>query len=148
MKPLTMNSFPRWLLLKSLFESADPQTLTPLQKDFARVNGFRLLPPNANPDLVSALKSPSPSATELDFNLEDLLFSVSVNTGIPVPELKKMPVPDFNRLRDAVDRSINYKLVTLALLLGARPADGENPCPSWLFNRSSSLPKGFKKLDS
>ena len=121
MKPLTMRSFLLWLRLKSLFETADPESLSPLQKEFARVNGFRLLPPGANPELVAALReTPSSPGPALDFNVEDLLASVSVNTGIPVAELRKMPVPEFNRLRDAADRSIHYKLCTLALLLGAR----------------------------
>ena len=142
-----MSSFPLWLHLKPLFETADPDTLSELQKEFARVNGFKLLPPGANPELVAALHSPPPSkGPELDYNLDDLLFSVSANTGIPVSELRKMPVPDFNRLRDAVDRSINYKLCTLAQLLGTRFPNG-SPCPSWIFNRSSSLPKNFKKID-
>ena len=145
MKPLTMSSFLLWLRLKPLFESADPSTLTPLQKEFARVNGFKLLPPGANPDLVSALQHPS-GGPDLDYNLDDLLFSVSVNTGIPVRDLKKMPVPDFNRLRAAVERSINYKLCALALLLGARFKEG-SPCPSWLFDKKDPLPKGFKRME-
>lgn len=114
----------------------------------AAQNGYDIPDENWNPDLVRASQQNAErrSTGGLEFDLEDLVYSVAYNCHVRTREIWEWPIREFVKAQEAIDRTLNYQIYTLAESVGMVKFKNGNPFPSWKFERKTGLPTGFQSI--
>ncbi|MBR2548798.1 MAG: hypothetical protein IKG47_00160 [Oscillospiraceae bacterium] len=100
-----------------------------------------------NPELVRAQKyTASLKQNDIDYNLDDLTFSVALNAGVKPQEIWGWTIRDFILMQDAIDRKLNYQIYTTAMNSGFVKFNRGNPYPTWKFNRRPEMPSEFTTI--
>lgn len=100
-------------------------------------NGLELPDEAANLELLEAEKEIAELNDEgIDFNPETLVSSVAYMSHVTEEEIyENWTVRSFMRRKEAIDRELCYRLYRTAALAGTIKTDGNNPFPSWCFDR-------------
>ena len=119
-----------------------------LRELIAAQNGYTIPNENWNLELYRAAKEleADGGGTPLEYDMEALIYSVSVNTGIPANEIWDWEIRRFMKTQEAVDRKLDYLICTTAELSQQIKFKDGSPCPSWKFPRAKGLPTGFKTV--
>lgn len=118
--------------------------MTDVRKIIAELNKYDLPNESWNPELVRAAQiAQSGKTVAVDVDFETLLFSVAKNWGCRVSELLDWPVREFLMAQEAIDRTFNFQIYTLAEAVGFCKFPHGNPFPSWKYNKAEFLPSGF-----
>lgn len=97
-----------------------------------------------NPELVRAQKyTASLKHNDIDFNLDDLVYSTAINACVKPQEVWNWTIRDFIMSQDAIDRKLNYIIYTTAMNSGFVKFNKGNPYPTWKFNRRPDMPSEF-----
>ena len=120
-----------------------PKDFNALRPLLAEQNGLEL--PNAehNAELEEAEREiTAANAADLAIDFEDLLYSVSKETGAGMDTLLEWPIRRFEKTQRAIDRCVGFQLSYLAEAQGCKFKNG-NPYPTWKFDRIQGLSKAL-----
>lgn len=116
-----------------------PKDFAQIRPLLAEMNGLNLPNEAHNAELEAAERDiAAANSFELEFNFEDLVYSVSFQSHIPVEDIWELPMRSFSKMQEAIDRGIGYQLAYLSMAGGAKYPKG-NPWPSWKFNKKRGL---------
>lgn len=123
------------------------QDMDEIRKIIAALNVYEIPDEKWNPDLVRAQKyTSSLGNNDIDFNLEDLRYSVALNAGVKPSEILDWTIRDFIKIQDAIDRKLNYVIYTIASSSGFVKFKHGNPFPTWKYARRPDMPSEFKTV--
>lgn len=112
----------------------------------AEQNCYDIPNENWNPELVKAAQdNAARGSIDLDFDMEDLVYSVAVQAGCRAKDVYDWTIREFIKTQDAIERKLGYMICSLAEAQGAKYERG-NPHPTWKFNRKSDMPAGFRTI--
>lgn len=117
-----------------------------IRKIISAMNVYEIPDEKWNPDLVRAQKYTSTVNNDIDFNFEDLRYSVALNAGVKPEEIFDWTIRDFLKIQDAIDRKLNYVIYTLASSTGIVKFKKGNPYPTWKYSRRPEMPSDFKTV--
>lgn len=118
-----------------------------IRKIIAVQNLYEIPDESWNPDLVRARQyTASLKQNDIDFNIDDLVYSVALNAHVKPTEIWDWTIRDFLKIQDAIDRTLNYQIFTTAEHSGFVKFNKGNPFPTWKFNRRPELPSEFKTI--
>lgn len=119
-----------------------------IREILAAQNGYELPDENWNLELMRAEEYTSSlnAANNIQQDLEELVYSVAVNTGYRAGDIWDWPIREFMRMQDAVDRKLGYEIYTMAECAGTIKFKHGNPYPTWKFKRRAELPGQFKRI--
>lgn len=113
----------------------------------AAQNGYDIPNENWNPELVRASQENARrNSDNLVFSLEDLIYSVAVNAHCRASDIYGWTIREFRKTQEAIDRTLNYQIYTLAEKSGNITFKYGNPYPSWKFERKVDMPAGFRSI--
>lgn len=100
-------------------------------------NGLTLPDEAANLELLEAERDIAEMNDDgIDYDSETLVSSVAYMSHVTEEEIyEKWTVRSFMRRKEAIDREICYRLYRTAALAGTIKINGENPFPSWCFDK-------------
>ena len=125
----------------------DMPAMGKVREILAAQNCFEIPDERHNPDLVRAEQYlQSQRQSELVFDVEDLVYSVAVNTGHRAEEIWEWPIREFEKTQAAIDRKLYFKILLGAEMSGRVKFKTGNPCPSWRYDKKTELPGGFIKI--
>lgn len=115
-----------------------------IRKIIAAQNLYEIPDESWNPDLVRAKKhQESLGHSDIDFNIDDLIYSVALNAHVKPEEIWDWTIRDFLMTQDAIDRKLNYQIFMTAEHSGFVKFQKGNPYPTWKYNRRPEMPNGF-----
>ena len=118
-----------------------------IRKIIAAQNGYEIPDELWNPELVRAQKyTASLGRSDIDYNFDDLVYSVAFNSHRTYSEVLDWTIRDFINMQSAIDRTLNYQIFTLAEHSGFVKFKKGNPYPTWKFNRRTDMPSEFKTI--
>ena len=118
-----------------------------VRKIIAAQNLYEIPDESWNPDLVRARKyTASLKQSDIDFDIDDLVYSVAFNAHVKPTEIWDWPIRDFLKIQDAIDRTLNYQIFMTAEHSGFVKFNKGNPFPTWKYNRKPELPTEFKTV--
>ena len=116
-----------------------PKDFNKLRILLAEMNGLELPNEAHNAELEEAERDlAARGSMGLHIDFEDMIYSVSVQSGVSVNDILEWPMRKFFKVKAAIDRGIGYRLAYLAEASGATYKRG-NPWPSWVFDREKGL---------
>ena len=126
----------------------DMRQMSELRVLLAAQNGYEIPDENWNPELVRAAQENASRGIgmSLDGSLETLVCSVACQMRCRPGEIYQWTIREFTQMQDAIDRSLNYQIYTLAEKSGYIKFEKGNPFPTWKFNRKSDMPTGFRTI--
>lgn len=113
-----------------------PHQVDLIRKTLARQNGAVIPDESENAEIMEAeeqLKSLG-GPMNLDLNLNTEIESVAAISGKSKEEIRNMSILEYNGLKKAHSRRMNYLVCALAEAYGSK-FKGGNPTPTWLFDR-------------
>ena len=113
-----------------------PHQVDMVRKILAKQNGVPLPDESENVEIVKAeeeLKSLNGNMN-LDLDLNAEIDSVAAIAGLRKEEIRNMSILEFNGLKRAHTRRLNYIICALAESFGSK-FKGGNPAPTWMFDR-------------
>lgn len=123
------------------------QDMNEIRKIIAVQNLYEVPDESWNPELVRARKyTASLAQSDIDVNIDDLIYSVAVNAHVNPSEIWNWPIRDFKMIQDAIDRTINYQVFQTAEHSGFVKFKRGNPYPTWKYNRKLEIPAEFKTI--
>ena len=131
---------------------SDCELLNMMQMDnvrqiIAAQNGYEIPDENWNPELVKAAQeNASRNTTDIDFDFETLVYSVAFQCRVRVDDVYGWSIREFEKMQEAIERDIMYRLCANVELTGSAKFNKGNPYPSWKFNRKSGMPAGFRTI--
>ena len=124
-----------------------PRDFNEIRRLIAEQNGEELPDESENPELVQAeMDIAALQQSDVEFNLESMLDSVSFASGKPHSELLDMPIRAFFRLEKAISRAKMFQIFTSASMSGFVKFPKGNPYPSWLFDKKKDGGKAFESM--
>lgn len=126
----------------------DMRMMNDVRRIIAVQNGYDIPDENWNPDLVRAAQQNAErkSTGGITFDLEALVYSVAFNCHARPADIWGWPIREFIQMQDAIDRTLNFQIYTLAEAVGMVKFTKGNPYPTWKFDRKSDMPTGFKSI--
>lgn len=126
----------------------DMRMMNDVRRIIAVQNGYDIPDENWNPDLVRAAQQNAErkSTGGITFDLESLVYSVAFNCHVRPADIWGWPIREFIHIQDAIDRTLNFQIYTLAEAVGMVKFTKGNPYPTWKFDRKSDMPTGFKSI--
>ena len=126
----------------------DMRMMNDVRRIIAAQNGYDIPDENWNPDLVRAAQQNAEhkSTGGITFDLESLVYSVAFNCHVRPADIWGWPIREFIHIQDAIDRTLNFQIYTLAEAVGMVKFTKGNPYPTWKFDRKSDMPTGFKSI--
>ena len=126
----------------------DMRMMNDVRRIIAAQNGYDIPDENWNPDLVRAAQQNAErkSTGGITFDLEALVYSVAFNCHARPADIWGWPIREFIQMQDAIDRTLNFQIYTLAEAVGMVKFTKGNPYPTWKFDRKSDMPTGFKSI--
>ena len=122
----------------------NPMDMDEIRKIIAAQNLYEIPDESWNPDLVRARKhQESLGKSDIDYNVDDLIYSVALNAHVKPEEIWDWTIRDFIMTQNAIDRTLNYQIFMTAEHSGFVKFNKGNPYPSWKFNRNPEMPNGF-----
>lgn len=118
-----------------------------IRQIIAAQNGYQLPNENWNAQLLREAKIGKKGISNLKTDLEDLVSSVAVCSGLDPDTIWDWPIRKFELAQRAVDRKLGYEIFTSAEMSGMVKFERGNPYPTWKYDRASDMPDGFKTLD-
>lgn len=114
----------------------------------AAQNGYEIPDENWNPELVQAAQENAKrNAPNVDYDFETLVYSVAYQCHVRAEEVYGWSIREFEKMQEAVDRDINYRLCAAVEMSGDVKFTKGNPYPSWKFNRKpDAMPAGFRTI--
>lgn len=123
------------------------QQMGEIRQIIAAQNGYKIPDENWNPELVrAAQENAERGASDLDFNFEDLIYSVAYHAHCRAAEVYEWSIREFQRMQEAIDRAYGYSIYTLAEVSGNVTFKKGNPYPTWKFDRKAEMPAGFRTI--
>lgn len=125
------------------------------ESDFSEVreilaaqNNYTIPDENWNPELVraQAYLRDRESGSVSGGSLEDAVFALAAATGQRAGEIWDWPIREFLQMQNAVDRRLRFQLYTAAELSGQVKFKHGNPYPTWIWEQTGKLPRGFTSL--
>ena len=123
------------------------QQMDEVRQIIAAQNCYEIPDENWNPELVKAAQENAARHTDsVKYDFEDLVYSVALHSHCRVQEIYDWPIREFQKMRDAIDRSIGHIIYTIVEKNGNVTFKNGNPYPSWMFDRKSDMPTGFRSI--
>lgn len=125
------------------------------ESDFSEVreilaaqNNYTIPDENWNPELVraQAYLRDRESGSVSGGSLEDAVFALAAATGQRAGEIWDWPIREFLQMQSAVDRRLRFQLYTAAELSGQVKFKHGNPYPTWIWEQTGKLPRGFTSI--
>ncbi len=112
-----------------------PRNFGALRELIAWQNGLELPNETNNTELVEAQKDLSKKdGVALKADLEALVYSVALKTGVSPREVMEWTVRRFQATERAIDRAEGHRMAGITLAAGGK-FKGGNPYPSWKYDR-------------
>lgn len=125
----------------------DMKQMSDVREIIAAQNGYEIPDENWNPELVKASQeNANRGSIGLDVNFETLIFSVAFQCGCRSSEIYDWTIREFQGMQDAIDRSLNFQICSLAERSGNVKYKNGNPYPTWKYDRKNDMPAGFKTI--
>ena len=126
----------------------DMKAMNEIRYIIAAQNGYDIPDEMWNPELVRAAQQNAErkSTAGIVFDLEALVHSVAFNCHVRSAEIWEWPIREFVKVQEAIDRTLNYQIYTLAEAVGMVKFTKGNPYPTWKFERKSDMPTGFQSI--
>lgn len=118
-----------------------------IRRIIALQNGYEMPNESWNAELLRESKRGQKGDANLTFSLEDLVYSVAINSGKEPEEVWDWPIRKFQLAQNAIDRRLGYQIFTQAEMTGMVKFNDGNPYPTWKYDRKTELPSGFKTLE-
>lgn len=113
----------------------------------AAQNDYDIPNENWNPELVrAAQENAKRNSIDLDFDFEDLVYSVALHAHCRASEIYKWTIREFHKTQNAIDRTLGYVIYSLADKSGFVTFKNGTPYPSWKFDKKDDMPAGFKTI--
>ena len=129
------------------FVALSMQQMTEVRAIIAAQNGYEIPDETWNPELVKAAQQNAKGrGISVEQDLDTLVFSVAYNCGCRTSEIYDWPIREFLGMQNAIDRTLNYQIYTLAENAGYVKFTNGNPFPTWKFDRKNDMPAGFKSI--
>lgn len=123
------------------------QQMDEVRQIIAAQNGYEIPDENWNPELVrAAQENAARNAIDIDHDLETLVYSVAFQCRVRASEIYGWTIREFEKMQEAADRDIGYRIFTAAELSCNVKFEKGNPYPSWKFSRKPGLPTGFRNI--
>lgn len=120
------------------------QDMSNVRRIVALQNAYDIPDELWNPDLVRAQKYLSSlKQNDLDYNIDDLVYSTALNAHVSPAEMWEWTIRDFLKIQEAIDRTLNYQIFTAAEHSGFVKFPKGNPFPTWKYSRRPELPSEF-----
>ncbi len=117
-------------------------TVRPL---IAEQNGIELPDESFNPELVEEEQNiAQDKSAKLHFDIDTLIASVAHASGLRESDIDKWTVTEFERRRQAIERSLNYSIYTPLVQMGMVKFKDGNPYQSWCFDNEKGLSPALK----
>ena len=132
---------------------AQPTILTAQQMGDVRAiiaaqNAYEIPDENWNPELLKAARyTEAQNSSNIKPDLDDLVYSLAVNTGCRSSEIWGWPIREFQGVQKAIDRKLNYVIYSMAATSGFVTFKNGNPCPSWRYDKKDDLPGAFQNIE-
>ena len=117
-------------------------TIRPL---IAEQNGIELPDESFNPELVEEEQNIAQDKEgKLHFDIDTLIASVAHASGLRECDIDEWTVTEFERRRQAIERSLNYSIYTPLVQMGMVKFKDGNPYQSWCFDNEKGLSPALK----
>ena len=125
----------------------NPMEFNIVRKLIADQNGAELPDEADNPDLIEAAADmQNANSVPLNYDMGDMLTSVSSAKGIRRNDLFSWPIKEFDDEVRALKRKYGYFLASIAESQGAKFTHG-NPYPTWIFDKAKDEFSGLISLE-
>jgi len=125
----------------------DMRQMDDVRQIIAAQNAYEIPDENWNPELVrAAQENAARGSVSLQTDLEDLVYSVAVQSGCRASDVYGWSIREFIKTQEAIDRKLGYIICTLSENSGNATYKNGNPYPTWKFNRKSDMPTGFQSI--
>lgn len=112
-----------------------PKNFIELREILAAQNHITLSSELDNQELVDAERVLAAKASlDLEFDIENLIFSVSYATGVRHTEIREWTIREFELMEKAIERAKGHMIAALVEANGGKYKNG-NPFPSWKFDK-------------
>lgn len=119
-----------------------------VRRIIAEQNGYEIPDESYNPELIEALHyTASQKDSELVLDFDALVFSVALNAKVQPSAVWGWTIRDFQKMQEAIDRTLGYQIYTTASLSGFVKFPKGNPFPTWKFTRKIELGGDMKTIE-
>ena len=123
------------------------QQMRDVREIIAAQNGYEIPDEGWTLELYRAQKQLQKTGDAgLKFDLEELLYSVAVNTGENAEDIWEWSIKRFQLMQKAISRKLGYMICTTAEIAAQVKFTNGNPYPDWRLPRAADRPKGFRTL--
>ena len=129
------------------YELLNMQQMDEVRQIIAAQNGYEIPNENYNPELVKAAQeNASRNAPDVELDFETLVYSVAFQCHVRASDVYGWSIREFEKMQEAADRDIMYRLCAAVEMDGDRKFNKGNPYPSWKYNRKPQMPAGFRTI--
>lgn len=123
------------------------QQMDEVRQIIAAQNGYEIPDENWNPELVrAAQENAGRNGSVIEQDLETLVYSVAFQCRTKVSEIYGWSIREFEKMQEAADRDIMFRLCAAIEMSGDYKFSKGNPYPSWKYNRKPEMPAGFRTI--